>query len=289
LLSFALTNLAPQAAITAGFILVFSIGARLNAVETLAMIIGSALLTTLARLFALRKPTHDPNHQIPGKDLWELTRKTQIGSVGPIDGLSIDRTLVGSLLGNVQLGLYSAAFALGSLTNILGSTLALVILPRVALVQNEPARERLVVRAWIGVSAIVIVGSVLSLELVAAPAIKLAFGEEFATPTAIECARWLIAAGGLLSLRRVLIAVLQGRGHGGWASWIELALTPFVVLGVWLSSNAESLVGAGITMAAVGGISCAMLAVAAHRSRPGGAHHGEPPTDDVPLDVPVTT
>ena len=287
LLSLALTNLAPQAAVTAGFILVFSLDAKLDAVQTLAMIIGSALLTSVARLFALRKPTGDPAHRIPAKDLWQLTRKTHIGSVGPIDGLSIDRTLVGSLLGNVQLGLYSAAFALGSLTNILGGTLAMVMLPRIAVEQGDPVRERYVVRIWSLVSGFIIVCSVVFLELVAAPTIRLAFGEEFTGAT--ECARWLILAGGLLSFRRVLIAVLQGRGHGGWASWIELALTPFVVLGVVLASNKDSLVGAGITMTAVGGISCAMLAVAAHRSRPGGAHHGEQSVDESPPDVPVTT
>lgn len=287
LLSLALTNLAPQAAITIGFVVVFSLGARLNAVETLAMMIGSALLTSVARLFALRKPTHDPSHRIPTKDLWDLTRKTHIGSVGPIDGLSIDRTLVGSLLGNAQLGLYSAAFALGSLTNILGGTLAMVILPRVAVVQDDPERERFVVRTWSMASGAIIVCSVVFLELIAAPAIRLAFGDEFTGAT--ECARWLIAAGGLLSFRRVLIAVLQGRGRGNWASWIEVALTPFVVLGVWLSSDAESLVGAGITMTVVGGIGCAMLAFAAHRSRPGSTHHGDSPTDDAGPDVPATT
>ena len=289
LLSFALTNLAPQAVTTLAFVLAFAVGADLDAVQTLALIIGSAMLTSLVRLFALRKPTHDPSHRLQSDELWELTKQTHIGSVGPIDGLSIDRTLVGSLLGNAQLGLYSAAFSLASLTNILGGSLAMVALPRIAVVQNDPARERLVVRGWIVLSAGVIVSAVLCLEAIAAPTIRIAFGQEFTGAT--ECARWLIAAGGLLSFRRVLIAILQGRGHGGWASWIEVALTPFVVLGVWLASRAESLVAAGVTMAAVGTIGCLMLGAAAHRSRPGGAHHGEepPPAEENALETPVTT
>lgn len=266
LLSFALTNLAPQAAITAAIALAFALGARLNAVELLAVMIGSAVLTSLARLFALRKPVHNPDHQIPGKDVWQLTRKTHIGSVGPIDGLSIDRTLVGSLLGNAQLGLYSAAFALAGLTNIIGGCLAMVVLPRVAVVQSDPAEERLVVRRWLLLSAGLIVACVLSLEVVAEPVIRIAFGHDFVGAT--TCAYWLIAAGGLLSYRRVLIAILQGRGQGSWASWIEIALTPFVVLGVWLASTNESLIAVGITMTAVGAIGCLFLGVAAHRSRP---------------------
>ncbi|WP_183407216.1 lipopolysaccharide biosynthesis protein [Nocardioides marmorisolisilvae] len=287
LLSFAMTNLAPQAVTTLAFVVAFGVGADLDAVETLALIIGSALLTSLVRLLALRKPTHDPTHRLDGHELWDLTKKTHIGSVGPIDGLSIDRTLVGSLLGNAQLGLYSAAFSLASLTNILGGSLAMVALPRIAVVQNDPPRERLVVRGWIVLSAAIIVVAVVGLELIAAPTIRIAFGEEFTGAT--ECARWLIAAGGLLSFRRVLIAILQGRGHGGWASWIEVALTPFVVLGVWWASHINSLVAAGITMAAVGVISCLTLWVGAYRSRPGGGHHGDEPTDETALETPVTT
>lgn len=289
LLSFALTNLAPQVVTSLAFVVAFAVGADLNAVQTLALIIGSALLTSLVRLLALRKPTHDPAHRLESGELWELTKKTHIGSVGPIDGLSIDRTLVGSLLGNAQLGLYSAAFSLASLTNILGGSLAMVALPRIAVVQDDPERERLVVRGWIMLSGAVILVAVVGLELIAAPTIRIAFGHEFTPATA--CARWLIAAGGLLSFRRVLIAILQGRGHGGWASWIEVALTPFVVLGVWLASRADDVIYAGLTMAVVGVISCLMLAVGAHRSRPGGGHHGDeaPPTEEDVLETPVTT
>jgi hypothetical protein len=44
-------------------------------------------------------------------------------------------------------------------------------------------------------------------------------------------------------------------------------------------------------MAAVGAIGCLMLGLAAHRSRPGGGHHGEepPPADETVLEGPVTT
>ncbi|MFL6023208.1 MAG: lipopolysaccharide biosynthesis protein [Marmoricola sp.] len=286
LLSFALTSLAPQVVTSLAFVLAFAVGANLDAVQTLALIIGSALLTSLVRVLALRKPTHDPSHRLDGRELFVLTKKTHVGSVGPIDGLSIDRTLVGSLLGNTQLGLYSAAFSLASLTTILGGSLALVALPRIAVAQGDPERERLVVRGWVVLSGAIILAAVLGLEVIAAPTIRLAFGEEFTGAT--ECARWLIAAGGLLSFRRVLIAILQGRGHGGQASWIEIALTPFVVIGVWLASRAESLVAAGITMAAVGVISCLMLALAAHRSRPGGGHHGDESPEETALELPPT-
>ncbi len=273
-LTLAVTSLAPQAAITAALALAFALGARLSAVELLTVMIGSAVLTTLVRLFTLRKPTRDPADRIASSDIWRLARATHIGNVGPIDGLALDRTLVGTLLGTVQLGLYSAAFALAGLTSIIGGSLAMIVLPRVALAQNDSARERHVVRSWLVLSAVLILGCVAVLEVIAAPVIRLAFGDAFTGAT--ECAYWLVAAGGLLSFRRVLIAVLQGRGQGGWASWIEIALTPFVVLGIWLSSERESLVAVGITMTVAGAIGCLLLGIATHQARPR-APSTEPP------------
>ncbi|RNL66076.1 lipopolysaccharide biosynthesis protein [Nocardioides marmoriginsengisoli] len=289
LLSFTITNFAPQAAVTAALGLAFAFGARLNAVELLAVMIGSALLTSAARLFALRKPTRNPKDRIEGKEVWALTRQNHVGSVGPIDGLSIDRTLVGSLLGNAQLGLYSAAFALAGLTNIIGGCLSMVVLPRVAVVQSDPEAERVAVRRWLSVSAGLILACVVTLAVLAEPVLRIAFGRDYFgdhfTAT-VHCAYWLIAAGGLLSFRRVLIAVLQARGRGGWASWIEIALTPFVVLGVWIASIDDSLLDVGITMFAVGAIGCLMLGTAAHRSRPTG---DGPEAGALPPELPITT
>ena len=78
--------------------------------------------------------------------------------------------------------------------------------------------------------ATIIVLVVSAVQLVLAPVIELAFGAEFAP--AIACARWLVLADGLLGFRRVLIMVLQMRGRGGVASWIEFSLTALLVGGI---------------------------------------------------------
>jgi O-antigen/teichoic acid export membrane protein len=115
-------------------------------------------------------------------------------------------------------------------------------------------------------SAIVIAGAVIGLEFLTGPVIRLAFGSPFVAASA--CAHWLVAASGLLDFRRVMIAVLQGRNRGGQASVIELALTPFVVGGIVLASAKDSLVGVGVTMAAVGVVACVALGIAVARSAP---------------------
>lgn len=266
LIHVAMTGVLPQAVVTVVIGTAFAFGVRWNAVELLAITIGCVGVVLVARLRVLATPTGLATDALDGRELYRLARRTHIGSVGPIDGLAIDRTLVGSLLGSAQLGLYSAAFALGGLTNILGGCLAMVILPRVAVAQQDPVSEKHLVRRWLVLSAILIISVVALLELTAGWLIRITFGPDFVAAT--ECARWLIAAAGLLDFRRVMIAILQGRDRGGQASIIELALTPFVVVGIVLASFQDSLVGVGVSMAGVALVACLMLSVAVVRSSP---------------------
>ena len=80
----------------------------------------------------------------------------------------------------------------------------------------------------------------------------------------------MIVASAFLGLRRVMIAVLQGRGRGGFASIVELALTPVMIGGIILAAALESLVAVGITMLAVGIVSCLVLGYRVVRSGPVG-------------------
>jgi O-antigen/teichoic acid export membrane protein len=221
----------------------------------------------------LRPPTGRAADALDGREVFALARRTHIGSVGPIDGLQIDRTIVGSAMGAVQLGLYSAAFALAGLTSILGGCLAMVILPRVTVAQRNPRSEKYLVRRWLVLSALLIIVVVLVLEVMTTWMIRVFFGAEFAG--AGPCAHWLLAAAGILDFRRVLIAVLQGRNSGGRASIIEIALTPLVVIGIVIASIHHSLVGVSLTMMAAGVAGCLMLGVAVVHSTPAkyvGAH-----------------
>jgi O-antigen/teichoic acid export membrane protein len=267
LIHIAMTSVLPQAFVTIVLGTAFALGVHWNAVELSLVTMTCIFIVLFGRLRLLRKPSRRDADALDGDELYRLARRTHIGSVGPIDGLSLDRTLVGSLLGSVALGLYSVAFALAAVTTILGGCLAMVILPRVTVAQRDPETERQLVRRWLLLSAILIGSVVLVLELVAGWAIRVAFGTEFVAATA--CTHWLLAAAGFLDFRRVLIAVLQGRNLGGQASLIELALTPVVILGIVIASANDSLVGVSFAMMAVGIVGCLLLGLAVARSAPG--------------------
>jgi O-antigen/teichoic acid export membrane protein len=268
----AMTSVLPQGLVTVALATAYGLGVHWNAVELSAVTIICVTAVLAGRLRLLRKPTRRRADQLDRFELRRLAAKTYIGSVGPIDGLSIDRTLVGSLLGSVALGLYSVAFALAGLTMILGRSLASLILPRVARAQVDPRTEKYVVRAWLLFSAVLIAAVVLMLEVTTHLLVRALFGAEFIGAVAVT--HWLVAAAGFLDFRRVLIAVLQGRDRGLHGSVIELALTPFVVGGIVWASTRDSLVGVGQTMLVAGVISCLALSVAVLRSAP--AHRYEP-------------
>ncbi len=260
----ALTAVLPQALVVAVYAVITAVGADPSATALIAVNIVCTGLVLVARLRRLAPMTGRDRDRLDPGDLHRLARRTHIGSVGPIDGLAIDRMLVGSLLGNVQLGLYSVAFALGGLTNIFAICLAQVSLPHISSLQANPEAEARFVRRWL-VTTVLLLGAVVGvLELLLVPTIRVTFGPDFLDAT--ECARWVLAASGLLGFRRVLIAILQGRDRGRVASVTELALTPIVVAGIVYAAATDSLVGVGVTMLVVGAAGCVILGVAVYRS-----------------------
>jgi O-antigen/teichoic acid export membrane protein len=262
----ALTSLLPQAAVVTAFGTALALGIHWNPVELLTVTIVCTGLVLLARLRVLARPTGKPEDRLDRAELSRLARRTHVGSVGPIDGLALDRMLVGSLLGNVQLGLYSVAFALGGLTSIFGMALGMVSLPRVTVLQENPQAEKHFVRRLLLFAVALFGVIVLAMQAILVPVIRLTFGADFLDAT--ECARWMIVASALLGLRRVMIAVLQGRGRGDFASIVELTLTPVMIGGIMLAAALDSLVAVGVTMLAVGIASCLVLGFKVARSAP---------------------
>ena len=277
LVHIALTGLLPQAAVVAVVGTALALGISWNPVELLTVTIVCTGVVLLARLRVLARPTGKPEDRLDRGELTRLARRTYIGSVGPIDGLALDRILVGTLLGNVQLGLYSVAFALGGLTSLFGLAVGRVALPRIAVLQKDPRAEVHFVRRLLLFSSALFGVVVLGLQAALEPVIRLTFGADFLDAT--DCARWMIVASAFLGLRRVMIAVLQGRGRGGFASIVELALTPVMLGGIILAAALESLVAVGITMLAVGIVSCLVLGFRVARSAPAEAAAPVPTAD----------
>lgn len=280
-LTIALTGLLPQLAAVIVLGVAMGVGVDWGPVQIVAVILLAQSLVLAFRLRALSPSRGVGDLPLVRADIGRQARRTHIGSIGPLDGLSLDRALVGALVGSVGLGLYSAAVALGSLATMLGGIVAMVALPRIAAAQAAGSdEERSVVRRWLVLAATLLTASV-CVFLVANPfAIPLLFGEEFRG--AIACGYWYVAASGFLAFRRVLIAVLQGRGRGGVASWSELALTPFVVLAALMGSWFDDVEYVGIGMFGVGVCSCLLLGVAVRTLKPVpiSMQAGAPATDE---------
>ena len=254
---------------------------ELSALHVLGMFFVASFIGLAVGLVLLARPTRRPADELDEALLWSDTRKTYFSSVRPIDGLGLDRILIGGLLGNAPLGLYAAATAVASLCSTIGSALSVIVLPQVAVHNADPAEQRAVIRRWLLLSAILITVVVIALELVAAPAIRIGFGQEFVG--AIEVARWLVVADGLFAFRTVLIAVLQAQGRGGTASWIELGLTPVLIGALVAAALADSLAAVGIAMVSVAFLSCVALSVVTARGarRRGEAQPVSPPSTTI--------
>lgn len=271
----------PQALSTGAIAVAAFVADDVSTFGVTMLMVAATTVALVASLFLFAAPTGEGDAALDREDLGALRRETYISSIGPIDGLSLDRALVGVLLGTVPLGLYTAATALANLTSTLGTGLAVVLLQRVASAQGSTGDERALVRRWLVVGAGVMVAIAGASLLVAEPVIRLAFGEDFAP--AVLVAYWLLPAAGLLGYRRVLIAILQGRDRGGLASRIELTLTPVMVAGIYVASLRDSVIGVGVAMLVVAALAVVALMVAV--SRTSGAATAETAAAPEPADA----
>lgn len=267
LVRMAWVGLAPQFLFTVVLTTAWAAEWNWSALDMLLAYFVTGFLGLVFAFFSLIRPTHRSEDRLDEAELWSESRRSYVSSVRPLDGLGLDRIVVGGLLGVAPLGLYAAAIAVSNLCSLVSNAVAAIVLPRVAMHQADRTAQQAVIRRWVSISAVVLVLTVVVLELVIAPTIRIAFGEEFTG--AVECARWLIVADGLMAFRKVLIAVLQGQGRGGTASLVELVLLPLMILGLVAAALGDSLPGIGISLTAVGLLSCLALgwSVASGRNR----------------------
>lgn len=235
-----------------------------SVVAVMILVLASQSFSLVLSLALFAAPTRNPDHALPGDEFYRVARRQYFGNLGPVDGLALDRTMVGSLLGNAPLGLYSAAGALAMLAPAMGAGLAQVLLPLATARQGEVEEERALIRRSLLVGGTILALLVLGIEVIAAPVIHFAFGQPFMP--AVEPARWLIPATGLLGYRRILVAVLQARDRAGRASLVELGLCPVMVAGIVVAAHNGNLTHVAITMFVVGLLACAALGVLVWRS-----------------------
>lgn len=260
----AVATLLPQTFVTVGLVVVLVVRGSATPLGVCLVMIGAFALglTIGVRLLAPRRG----GEPLEEKDLWRLARSTYVGTLGPIDGLGLDRILVGSVAGTTALGLYATAGALASLAAMLGSGIAVVLLPRFSAAQTTAEGDGGLVRRSLVLTVAVLVPTVAVVTVLAGPVIDIAFGPLFVD--AVPIAHWLVPALGLLGFRRVLIAILQGRERGGLASRIEFALTPVMVVGVLVAARSDSATPVAVVLLGVAVVSVSLLSIAVWRTTP---------------------
>lgn len=228
--------------------------------EVLAGFVVVSVVGALVAFRALSTPRREPTDALQERRLWRDARAAYVSSVRPLDSINLDRVLIGAIVGQAALGLYAAAIAVANLCGIIGNAISVIVLPQVARAEGDRSAQAAVARRWLGLTLALAVPIVVVLQLVVEPVIRLAFGEEFADAVAI--ARWLIVADALFGLRKVMIAVLQGQGRGGIASWVEVVALVPLVGGFALAAGTGELVIVGMTMVVAAATTVVGLALA---------------------------
>jgi len=253
----------------APFFVLLSAFAALGWVEgpvTVAVLMVAGGLIGILLALRLLRPAEGRPSTLDSAEVRRVAATNYVNAVGTLNGIGIDRNLVGVWLGTAALGLYSVGLAFATMSAVLGNAVSSLLLPRLAAHHDHPEEQRRLARTWLSLTALLLALIVGALELVVEPVIRIAFGEEFVP--AVEVARWLVLADGLFGFRRLLICLLQARGRGGIASAIELVLTVVMVAGIAVAGAAGELVLVGIVLACVAALACVALSVAVVVTRP---------------------
>jgi O-antigen/teichoic acid export membrane protein len=156
----------------------------------------------------------------------------------------LDQLVISLFLAPASLGLYVIAVTMTSLTGLVGSSAALVVLPSVAQLPPGPARDRTARRVIAGT---LLASSALTIPvLLLLPRLIVAF---FGRPylAAVPAARILLVAAVVLSTNRVLGAVLRAAGRPLDTGWAELLALVVTGAGLAVLLPAFGLMGAAIT------------------------------------------
>jgi O-antigen/teichoic acid export membrane protein len=169
--------------------------------------------------------------------------RSHLGNVSSLLNERLDQLVISALLAPAKLGLYVVAVTLTSVTNLIGSSVALVALPTVARLQG--VREQAAAAKRL-VSLTVVSAAAITLPLIAFTpfVIELAFGNAFRGAGLVS--RILLVAAVVLGTNRVLGSILTGSGRpleAGIAEAVALVVT-FVGLASLLPTL--GLVGAGV-------------------------------------------
>jgi O-antigen/teichoic acid export membrane protein len=201
-------------------------GAALTIRAAVLVYLGANVLTMSVAVFLAWRTVSNVR---PSRDLVRpmlaFGLKSHLGNVSSLANERSDQLLISVVLAPRLLGLYVVAVTLTSLTNLVGSSVDMVAVSRIAA-EGDQARKAELARKYFSLT---VVGSALiSLPLLAVTPMLVTtlFGENFGG--AVNAARILLVAAIVLSTNRALAAILKGVGQpldAGLGEVIALVVT----------------------------------------------------------------
>jgi O-antigen/teichoic acid export membrane protein len=167
---------------------------------TLAALLAGAVAVTLS-VVSLRGPLAKPSMTLLRRALPHAVRSYALTVTG-ILVIRLDIFLVESRLDTRQVGLYVVAVTICEAIQILPATIGALLLPKLAGLTNEVQQWEIARRVTLATGAVMVVlcGVV---ALVAEPAVRLLYGEDFSASTAPLY--WLLPGIALLGINAVLV------------------------------------------------------------------------------------
>jgi O-antigen/teichoic acid export membrane protein len=214
--------------------------------RTAVLVYLTANLMTLATAVALFRVADQSavRFSLPtARALLSFGVRSHLGNVSGLLNERLDQLVISAILAPTKLGLYVVAVTFTSVTNLVGSSVALVALPTLArlrgLAERAAAARRLVVLT-------VLLSAAVTLPLIAFTPflIELAFGNAFRGAALIS--RILLIAAIVLGTNRVLGSILTGVGRpldAGIAESVALVATS---IGLVSLLPTLGLIGAGV-------------------------------------------
>ncbi len=222
----------------------------------MAYLVASALTLVVTIVFVQRETGTLRFDRAVARELFGYGIRSHASTISSQFNERLDQVVISLFLSSRSLGIYVVAVTLTSATYLVGVSVSWVVLPQVASL--EPGLERTALaRRFVQLTLLASVLVSVPIALLAEPLIRLCFGDAFAP--AAGPTRLLLLAVVLLSVNRVLEAVLRGVGRPLDAGVAELIALGATLAGLAVLVPLFDLIGAAGASLLAYGVSSAWM------------------------------
>jgi O-antigen/teichoic acid export membrane protein len=231
-------------------VIVFKALGRLTLLDIIVLHLGLQLLGLIATLVALWRSGIGLSLRADlslAKPMLKFGRRVQLGDASQLANMRLDQALMAGLLPPAQLGIYVVAVSAGNLSQILSTTVRMVITPSIA--QKDTVSERVTMlqqtfRKYLAVSFV----ATLIISLVLPLAIPLVYGSAFRS--AIWPAEVLLVGAFLTGAKEVLVGGAHALGDAWLGSSAEVVALIITLILLPILLMAMGILGAAIAVTA---------------------------------------